>query len=78
MRSSSAANCRLLPSKYVIWISLPSDAGKLIQMKYFEGKSLQLAADELRISRSWASRLHQKTLSRLATAMRALGVDDPF
>lgn len=58
--------------------ALPSDAGTLIRLTYFEGKSLQAAADELRISRSWASRLHQKTLDRLAQAMRALGVDDPF
>lgn len=58
--------------------ALPEDAGKLIRLTYFEGKSLQTAADELRISRSWASRLHQRTLDRLATAMRAIGVDDPY
>lgn len=56
--------------------ALPSDAGELIRMTYFQGMSLQVAADELRISRSWASRLHQKTLDRLAQAMRAMGVDD--
>jgi len=57
--------------------ALPADAGTLIRLTYFEGKTLQAAADELRISRSWASRLHQRTLERLAGAMRALGVDAP-
>lgn len=55
---------------------LPADAGMLIRLTYFQGMSLQEAADELRISRSWASRLHQKTLDRLARGMRAIGVDD--
>jgi len=55
--------------------TLPEDGRTLIQMAYFENTSLQEAADQLGVSRSWASRLHARTLRQLETALRTSGVD---
>jgi RNA polymerase sigma factor for flagellar operon FliA len=54
--------------------ALPSEAGTLIRAVYYEGLSLQEAGERLGVSKSWASRLHAKTLQRLARALRLLGV----
>ena len=54
--------------------ALPEEAGKLIRATYFEGLTLQEAGERLGISRSWASRLHAKTIQRLARSLRLLGV----
>jgi RNA polymerase sigma factor for flagellar operon FliA len=53
--------------------ALPSDAGALIRGVYFEGLTLQEAGRRLGISKAWASRLHAKTLGRLAHSLRLLG-----
>jgi RNA polymerase sigma factor FliA len=53
---------------------LPSGERELVRKVYFEGATLQQAATELGISKSWASRLHSKTLSQLATMLRQVGV----
>ncbi len=45
--------------------ALPRRECRLIMMVYFEGFSLQEAAERIGISKSWASRLHAKTLQRL-------------
>lgn len=50
--------------------ALPADAGSLIRSIYFEGRDLQEAGQKLGISKSWASRLHAKTLKRLARDLR--------
>lgn len=42
----------------------------LIRMTYYEGRSLKEAADHFGKSKSWASRLHQAILERLARALR--------
>lgn len=42
----------------------------LIRMTYYEGLSLKEAADHFGKSKSWASRLHQAILERLARALR--------
>lgn len=42
----------------------------LIRMTYYEGMSLKEAADRLGKSKSWASRLHQAILERLARALK--------
>jgi RNA polymerase sigma factor for flagellar operon FliA len=52
---------------------LPADERNLIQSTYFEGLSLQKAADRMGISKSWASRLHANTLKRLAKSVFRLG-----
>jgi RNA polymerase sigma factor for flagellar operon FliA len=55
---------------------LPMMEGRLIQMVYFEGYTLQDAAAVLGYSKSWASRLHAKVLEDLARGMRQLGIHD--
>jgi len=55
---------------------LPDLERQLITSVYFEGSTLQNAADDLGISKSWASRLHSRILQRLADQLRRLGVSD--
>jgi RNA polymerase sigma factor FliA len=55
---------------------LPLMEGRLIQMVYFEGYTLQDAAAVLGYSKSWASRLHAKVLEDLARGMRQIGIHD--
>ncbi len=52
---------------------LPSEPRHLIRSVYFEGLTLQEAGNRLNISKSWASRLHAKTLQRLARSLRFEG-----
>jgi RNA polymerase sigma factor for flagellar operon FliA len=56
--------------------ALPADAHQLIYNMYFEGQNLSEAAEKLGISKSWASRLHARTLDRLAGSLRRLGVEE--
>ena len=56
--------------------ALPADAHQLIYSMYFDGQNLTEAAEKLGISKSWASRLHARTLERLAGSLRRLGVED--
>jgi len=53
---------------------LPPEPQALIRGVYFEGISLQEAGKRLGISKSWASRLHAKTLQRLARSLCQEGV----
>lgn len=53
--------------------ALPEDAAKLIRATYFEGLDLRTAGERLGISKSWASRLHAKTLKRLAHDLQLSG-----
>ena len=39
-------------------------------------ETLKQAAERIGISKAWASRLHAKTLKRLAHALRGMGIDD--
>lgn len=50
--------------------ALPEREKALIQGYYFEGRPFEEVAKELNISKSWASRLHAKALSRLKKSMR--------
>lgn len=52
---------------------LPTLEGRLINLVYFEGYTLQDAASVLGYSKSWASRLHAKILEDLAGRMRRGG-----
>jgi RNA polymerase sigma factor FliA len=56
--------------------TLPPAEQRLIRAVYFDGATLQEAAGLLGISKSWASRLHAKTLSHLAAKLHQLGVQD--
>ena len=49
---------------------LPNRENRLITMIYVEGLTLQVASERLGISKSWASRMHRKTLTRLAIEIR--------
>ncbi len=51
---------------------LPRRENRLITMIYFEGYSLQDAAERIGISKSWASRLHQNVIERLAVALNRM------
>lgn len=54
---------------------LPPTERRLIQTIYFEGATLQDAADQLGISKSWASRMHAKILEQLARNLRRIGAE---
>ncbi|TWU45185.1 RNA polymerase sigma factor FliA [Novipirellula aureliae] len=54
---------------------LPSDARRLVSSIYFEGFTLTQAAERAGISKSWASRLHAKSLNQLAKSLRKMGAD---
>lgn len=56
--------------------ALPSDSGSLLRGVYFEGLTLAKAGERIGISKAWASRLHAKTLRRLAHSLRLLGIVD--
>ena len=49
---------------------LPKEARELIRAAYFEGLTLKEAGARLGVSKSWASRLHAKTLGQLAQSLR--------
>jgi RNA polymerase sigma factor FliA len=49
---------------------------RVIQAVYFEGYTLQEAASQVGISKSWASRLHAKILEQLAQKLRRLDLHD--
>lgn len=50
--------------------TLPEREAALVRGYYFEGRRFDHVAEELGISKSWASRLHQKALDRLKAALR--------
>ncbi|QEF98445.1 RNA polymerase sigma-D factor [Stieleria maiorica] len=54
---------------------LPNDAKRLISTIYFEGFSLTEAAERVGISKSWASRIHAKSLDQMAQSLRRSGND---
>jgi len=54
--------------------ALPPEAATLIRATYFEGLTLQEAGKRLGVSKSWASRLHAKTLQQLARSLRMGGL----
>ena len=71
--SAAAADRELLDRLCALVAELPGDAGVLIRGSYFEGRTLTQMAAQLGVSKSWASRLHARTLERLACALRLLG-----
>ena len=55
--------------------TLPKNEQRLIRTVYFDGATLQDAANILGISKSWASRMHAKILEQLGRSLRQLGAD---
>ncbi len=54
---------------------LPESEKAIIQLTYFEGKSLTDAAELLGKSKSWASRLHARVLEKLMQSLTNKGCD---
>ena len=54
--------------------TLPATEANLIRATYFEGLTLQEAGEKMGFSKSWASRLHAKTLQRLARSLKQAGL----
>ena len=55
---------------------LPADAAALVRAVYYEDQTLQEAADRLKISKSWASRMHARALEQLARHMKQANFGD--
>ena len=55
--------------------TLPPTERRIVEMVYFDGLTLQEAANRLGISKSWASRLHARTLENLARSLRRMGAE---
>lgn len=53
--------------------TLPHVERSILRNVYFEGTTLQEAADRAGVSKSWASRLHAKGLEQLARSLRQWG-----
>lgn len=51
---------------------LPSEEAELVRRHYIEGDRFDRVAEELGLSKSWASRLHTRALGRLAKKLRGL------
>ena len=64
--SKVVANAELQRKLRTVVDDLPVDARRLITSIYFDGYTLTQAADRCGISKSWASRLHAKSLDQMA------------
>jgi RNA polymerase sigma factor for flagellar operon FliA len=73
--SKVAANREMQTTLRRLVGELPVDARRLITLIYFDGFSLTEAAERSGISKSWASRLHAKSLDQLAQSLRRTGND---
>jgi RNA polymerase sigma factor for flagellar operon FliA len=51
---------------------LPHEEAELVRRHYLEGARFDHVAEELGLSKSWASRLHTRALTRLAKRLRGL------
>ena len=85
-RLSQAADPQDAPSKVVadrelqqrlrvMVDDLTPDAKRLINTIYFQGLTLSEAAKLLGVSKSWASRLHARSLEQLARSLRRCGAE---
>ena len=73
--SAAAINSEIRQRLHQLIDELPEEASKLIRGAYFEGLSLKEAGERIGISKAWASRLHARTLSQLARALRRDNLD---
>lgn len=56
--------------------SLPSIEKKLIKMYYFQNKTLEEVGEELKMSKSWTSRLHARALGMLLKKVKLNKLDE--
>lgn len=54
---------------------LPPQEAELVRRHYLEGDRFDEVAADLGLSKSWASRLHARALSRLSKRLRAAGLE---
>jgi RNA polymerase sigma factor for flagellar operon FliA len=52
--------------------SLPTEVAAVVRAVYFEDRTLKEAADQMGISKSWASRLHSRALEQLARQLKEI------
>ncbi len=71
--SVSVASLELQQKLPALVDQLDTQARRLITGIYFDGFSLTQAAERAGISKSWASRIHAKSLDKLAKSLRDLG-----
>jgi RNA polymerase sigma factor FliA len=69
-----AINKELMEKIRALMDSLHPKAAALIRARYFEGLTLQEAGERLGFTKSWASRLHERSLDQLAQSLRQLGL----
>lgn len=55
---------------------LPTEEAELLRRHYFRGERFDHVAEELGLSKSWASRLHTRAVGRLAQRFRELDAAD--
>ncbi|TWT82323.1 RNA polymerase sigma factor FliA [Planctomycetes bacterium CA13] len=68
--SAALASLEMQQRLQKVVAQLPPDAARLIRSIYFDGYTLTEAAQRAGISKSWASRLHAKSLDQLAKGIR--------
>ncbi len=66
------ANAQLLTVIRDAITELPHEEAELVRRHYLEGARFDHVAEELGLSKSWASRLHTRALTRLAKRLRTL------
>ena len=67
-------NAQLLDLIRTAIAELPHEEAELVRRHYLEGARFDHVADELGLSKSWASRLHTRALTRLAKRLRGTDV----
>lgn len=50
--------------------TLPAEEAELVRRHYFDGERFDLVAEELGLSKSWASRLHTRAIGRLTKRLK--------
>ncbi|MEM9588484.1 MAG: sigma-70 family RNA polymerase sigma factor [Planctomycetota bacterium] len=70
--SKVVANRELQSKLRTLVDQLAPDAKRLVSSIYFDGYTLTEAAERLGISKSWASRLHARSLDQLAGSLRRI------
>ncbi|HMR76776.1 MAG TPA: sigma-70 family RNA polymerase sigma factor [Polyangiaceae bacterium] len=53
-------------------VDLPEQEAELVRRHYLEGERFDHVAEELGLSKSWASRLHTRAMARLAKRLRGM------